>query len=50
MTEVVEKKYVPVTFPARSWTPKECAAFEEFVRINGADIRRIFIKYSITKQ
>jgi len=52
MTEetIKERKYVTVTFPTRNWSIKESAAFEEFVRINGADLRRIFIKYGVGVQ
>jgi len=45
-----ERKFVTVGFPTRVWTLKECAAFEEFMRINGAEIRRIFIKFGIGVQ
>jgi len=49
MTEET-KKFVTVTFPTRMWTQKECSDFEEFVRINGAELRRIFIKFGIGVQ
>jgi len=47
MTEVTEDKkhFVTVVFPSRQWSMKEAAAFEEFIRFNGTEIRRIFIKY-----
>ena len=49
MTEeiVKEKKFVTVTFPSRQWTMKECFAFEEFVRLNGPELNRIFTKYKV---
>ena len=34
-------------FPPRQWNQKESADFEEFVRLNGPEIRRIFIKFGI---
>jgi len=37
-------------FPVRIWTGKESKAFEEFVRINGAELRRIFIKFGVGVQ
>jgi len=42
-----ERKYVTVTFPTRPWTQKEEVAFEEFVRFNGTEMRRVFIKLGV---
>jgi len=42
-----ERKYVTVALPTRVWSLKEGASFEEFVRLNGAEIRRIFIKCGV---
>ena len=52
MTEetIAERKYVTPTFPARVWTIKEVEAFEEFVRINCAEVKRIFTRYGIGVQ
>ena len=49
MTEVVEKKFVTVVFPPRGWSIKESVAFEEFVKANSPDMKRIFVKYGLIK-
>ena len=53
--EITEKpkqkpSWVPVKFPHKMWTINECASFEQFVKENSAEIRRIFIKYGIGVQ
>jgi len=49
MTEVVEKKFSNGVFPPRQWTQKESEDFEEFVRFNGAEIKRIFRKLGVIR-
>jgi len=44
-----ERKFVTVTFPSRQWTIKESAAFEEFIRFNGAELTRIFRKAGVIR-
>jgi len=42
--------WVPVKLSHKGWTMQECASFEQFVKANQADIRRIFIKFGIGVQ
>lgn len=45
----LERKFVTVNFPARQWTIKESASFEEFIRFNGAELTRIFRKLGVIR-
>lgn len=39
----------PVSWWPTNWTESEASTFEEFVKVNGAEMRRVFIKYGLIK-